>query len=1034
MQVTTTEPHDTPLSFAALLVSLQRAQWRFALRNLALKFGCGIALSTSGLIALAQTGHTQTGALGWSAAVLAHGIYLYWQYRRIDSRPNGLRAAAQLAETLAPELGSGPTSAVEFAQREAGNSAQPYSECLAQHHLAEVHARLLRIPLHTRLELQWRPQLLRMQRVLSACCILLLLTLAFAPAGRTRLIAWAMGQHHIDARPTPVAGDIRITYHFPAYTGLKPRTVEGSDGTIEAIAGTEVSLSAVTEEPIRSAVIQIFPNEETKTQSITELPMGLDDDRHIHVRFPVLRSGRYRFVLRNVDNEQITSQHNPAMTAIPDTAPVVTIDYPVSNTELHNTDPLTLLWHAQDDFGITEATLVITHTAGSPPQRVPLTTPQEPIDVRREGRYIWQIAQLAITTGKPITFHIEARDNDTITGPKIGVSSTRTLTILSAEQKHETTLAKQREALDGLVDWLAEDLVDSGSDTKNAIVETQQKIIEAIHHATTTFSSVIGLMENDPLTRRELISAFSAIHQHAKSAHKIRADRLRMAHAGHFDVPSKQLLRKAQEDAVMQLERDIIYLDDLIAIEHIDMLKDTAKELLTAQQDLQELLSKYRNTGDPALREQLQQRITDLRNKMMNLLQKMSSIKESLPGEYRNSEAAQTLHLDDEVRRLEKLLQDGDMDAAARELEQLANMIENMVNAIDEAEKTYGDDRYAGIRKELQNFNHDLDTISKQQSDLADRTKELTQQYRKEALAKISGNQQSFVEKVRKHVRTALTTLDRVAVHEQTQRVARLMESTQQQLLDLDTLLKNQDFATARDTAHDVQIQATDLEHQFAQQSIRTHDAPKDSAQAMAMRNDGVQIRKEAREIERLLNALFPPPKEVLSPKQMAEMGSMEAKQRELQQQAEQLQDRMQSLAKDAPLFGDDMQQQLSGSQDDMQQAAQALQEGRLPGAARYERLAAEKLSAIKDKLAQAAQRGGKGRGGIPMPMGASPTPGGQEGVGGSGAAPAFVEIPKTDQRATDPKFRQQILDAAKQKAPARYEDAVRRYYEELIR
>ena len=32
------------------------------------------------------------------------------------------------------------------------------------------------------------------------------------------------------------------------------------------------------------------------------------------------------------------------------------------------------------------------------------------------------------------------------------------------------------------------------------------------------------------------------------------------------------------------------------------------------------------------------------------------------------------------------------------------------------------------------------------------------------------------------------------------------------------------------------------------------------------------------------------------------------------------------------------------------------------------------------------------------------------------------------------PKFRNELLEAAKQKPPARYEEAVRRYYEELIR
>jgi hypothetical protein len=53
---------------------------------------------------------------------------------------------------------------------------------------------------------------------------------------------------------------------------------------------------------------------------------------------------------------------------------------------------------------------------------------------------------------------------------------------------------------------------------------------------------------------------------------------------------------------------------------------------------------------------------------------------------------------------------------------------------------------------------------------------------------------------------------------------------------------------------------------------------------------------------------------------------------------------------------------------------------------------------------------------------------------GAGGFSPRDVQIPQTDKNRAAPRFRQDLLEAAKQKAPQNYEDAVRKYYEELIK
>src|SRR5439155_906895 len=45
-------------------------------------------------------------------------------------------------------------------------------------------------------------------------------------------------------------GDVRITYSYPGYTGLPPRTVEGSTGDVAAVKGTRVHIET---HPLRAA-------------------------------------------------------------------------------------------------------------------------------------------------------------------------------------------------------------------------------------------------------------------------------------------------------------------------------------------------------------------------------------------------------------------------------------------------------------------------------------------------------------------------------------------------------------------------------------------------------------------------------------------------------------------------------------------------------------------------------------------------------------------------------------------------------------
>ena len=100
---------------------------------------------------------------------------------------------------------------------------------------------------------------------------------------------------------------------------------------------------------------------------------------------------------------------------------------------------------------------------------------------------------------------------------------------------------------------------------------------------------------------------------------------------------------------------------------------------------------------------------------------------------------------------------------------------------------------------------------------------------------------------------------------------------------------------------------------------------------------------------------------------------------------------------------------ELKGAAARMRQAGEILRRDESKGAAAAERDAADRLAKLRDSM-QDRQMGGSRQRHDP------------------------VRIPGADESSAPRAWRQELLDAMKEKAPERFRDEVRRYYEELVR
>jgi hypothetical protein len=163
---------------------------------------------------------------------------------------------------------------------------------------------------------------------------------------------------------------------------------------------------------------------------------------------------------------------------------------------------------------------------------------------------------------------------------------------------------------------------------------------------------------------------------------------------------------------------------------------------------------------------------------------------------------------------------------------------------------------------------------------------------------------------------------------------------------------------------------------------------------------------------------------------QMAEMQS------ELAERAEGLGQQLDELGQQLPIVGPEVGQKIADAESAMQGARERLQGHDAPSGLGEERRALESLAQLQEQLQQMGQGQQSGGGaGVPLPFGGGGrTPRGGEGDGRDIRTAERVEIPQPEEFEAPAEFRQDILDAAKQGTVESYRDAVRRYYEELVK
>ena len=988
--------------FAGSLVLLMLAAW-------------GMALGLSPFVRTLALLLVGAGAL--VAAVLA--------FRR-----GGRTSAEAFARRLEAELpaAKGLLSALEL--EEALETPDfPYSRELAAAHVEEV---LRRVEAPLRQAASDRRSLVLAARAALGTATAFLLGMSIWPQDFGRLMGVGVPEPGPARRAEPITGDVSITYHYPAYTGLPPRTIEGTTGELSALRGTEARIETRADRPVARAYVEIDG---------VALPLEVEGGRILRGTIRLQSSTRYAFRFDDERGRVVARGPEIAITVLDDQSPSVRIEAPVAELVVTERDTVEIQYEATDDFGVSRLELVY-KVGPTEEQTIPLGSPRE--TPRRVSKsFTWDLATLDLRPGETVTYYVRAQDNDAVSGPKWGQSPTQVLKIFSEAEHRRKLLARAEEAWEQMIGALGDRIEPREGPRKvegEARVEAGRKADEQVAIAVNLLREVTAEFAGDELAPPELFAALQNVTtQLSRKAEQTRATRARSPRVRQGRELYLRQLDEAEAEEQLELERGVLYLESLLDRQRILEIEALSRELADSRAELTRLIESLQEAPTDEARQAVLRELSRLRRRIEEMMQRMAELSRGIQDEFLNLEAqralAQERDLLGQLDEVEKKIQEGDLEGALAEMQKLAMQMDALTEAFGEAADSQieNDPALQKLAEDLEKFERELAELQSGQQALVEETEQLRQEQIRRLQERFASEGRDPLDELLSKVRRAREALAALPENELPRLAADDLRGAVERAESLEHALIARDFDAALESVVSsigyalALVQGLERERNYAERfgigSTTDLDSWLESARA------SLPLLEDVRE---LLERMFAE-RGRLSRGQQQRLDELGRRQQELAGRMESLRHRAQAIGEQAPIFDDDAFQTMEQAGQSMRQAAGELDRQRIGEALSAERRAREQLEILQQGLKQARQQArsrGGGRG-FPLPMGAF----GRRG--GSGAhfdGRERVEIPDADRFQAPEAYRKEILDAMKKKAPDAFQGPVQDYYEEIVK
>ena len=388
---------------AALRLRL-RLCW--AARGFALAIGiCGLAYVAFRLTAgrLAPPGDVIAPALLLSLMLVTLGRLVVWPL----ARPLDLQYIALLLERHFPQLQDALATAAQFAEGRTPLSAA--SPALAGRVVEQASAALAALPQREALPLR---ALLRAHLATAMGLAALVVGLLVPPVASARMqpppppAAQEAYQEPTPPPAQPAIYDVAMRFQPPTYTALPAETRTSGYEDVLLLAGTSVTVTARCDNA-SSAEVRVGGK---------AIPSG-SSPAEVNATFTVTRDTNWELVARSGSGE--AAQVGPFRIAVGrDSPPSVQIIRPGKDLALEAIAPIEIGITAADDYAVSRLALQYRRLGAHEWQLTPVEGAGKAVSAAMR----WDLAPMNLQPGQGVEYRAIAWDNDTMSGPKAGMT------------------------------------------------------------------------------------------------------------------------------------------------------------------------------------------------------------------------------------------------------------------------------------------------------------------------------------------------------------------------------------------------------------------------------------------------------------------------------------------------------------------------------------------------------------------------------------------------------------------------------------
>jgi hypothetical protein len=885
----------------------------------------------------------------------------------------------------------------------------------------------------------------------------------------------------------PEVGDISVKYIYPSYTGLPELKVEETSGDLEALLGTQVQMSLKANKPIRKG--------DLLTDDGKRLPLEIE--RQLNLKGSLVLTGERQYWVE-VEDTQGHTNPSPIKHSIKtflDNPPQIKIVAPGCDLTVSEKTKVELAYEASDDFGVSQIDLVYQKLRSESsdsmkPERIRIER-FAPSVGQKLLNYQWDLGKLNLHPGELISYYLEARDNDTISGPKSSVSKTYYLEVFSYLKEHEEIEEMEQHFREEILRILGDQIVaksrvenwneTQGLEELKSVQADQGKIKKSTEDLLNYLKEFLPRMEADPLGNFQVYSEYRNTEENLRYVKDEKmagvlskiSEAVKASSADREEYIEK--VKNNQEEIISQLERMSLLTQDLLQEEKMRDVLETAQDLLESQTDLTQKIEEMGKEMDKDKLEELRKSLAEISKLMAKLVNSLSQLPETLPEEFINQDAIKTLDLGEMASHIENMtdkILKGDLEAALKIAKDLLKALSSTMATLQAAAgqvPSFGSS--SELSQKANAYSQELEKLIEQEKELADRTNQLNKKRletlfkKQESLLKeLAKLQEEVIEETKKLLENLKGKLNYAEVYptiyqnllvvlgrmnevlselsgETPRRAKELLKESIERLNIMLGFLEDFTLKIGKEKER-ISDELSKLSQEKEEGKEFTPQEKdllslKENLQGKEIDISGtrekiVDLREKEEEIAKSLE-FKQEELEVFKEEDLSELGSLAEKQRDVKGRTQKLGQKLKELSGKSSAIGPKIISDMEKASSAMDGASQELEKKKTEPALEKEREALyylgqgkEDLAAASKKLAELAKRAGKPLVGFLQPRGGT-LPGGRMGF-----REGYVKIPEAHEYQPPKEFRQELLEALKEKYPEIYKELIKAYYRRL--